>query len=90
MATESKTYLDTNVIAYIANNKAPQHKAEIEIILIPTETEIWCVSSQILAEFYSYITNPNLLAKPLEPNEATNRKKDLSNASYLLTFNSFG
>jgi len=40
MATESKTYLDTNVIAYIANTKAPQHQAEIEIILIPTETEI--------------------------------------------------
>ena len=41
----------------------------------PTETEILCVSSQVLAEFYSYITNPNILATPLEPNEAINRIK---------------
>ena len=44
MATESKTYLDTNVLAYIANTKAPRHKAALEIILRPTETEILCVS----------------------------------------------
>jgi len=70
MATESKLiYLDTNIIAYVANTKAPQHQAALEIFR-PTETENLCVSSQVLAEFYSYITNPAILAKPLEPTEA--------------------
>ena len=74
MAKESKTYLDTNVLAYVANTKAPQHRAALEIFR-PTETEILCVSSQVLAEFYSYITNPNVLVNPLKPNEATSRIK---------------
>ena len=34
-----------------------------------------CVSSQVLAEFYSYITNPAILANPLQPTEAIIRIK---------------
>ncbi len=75
MATEPKRmYLDTNVLAYVVNTKAPQHRAALEV-LRPSETEIICVSSQVLAEFYSYITNPAILAKPLEPREAISRIK---------------
>lgn len=75
MATEPKRiYLDTNVLAYVANTQAPQHGAALEIFR-PCETEILCVSSQVLAEFYSYITNPAILAKPLEPTEAISRIK---------------
>jgi len=75
MATEPKRiYLDTNVLAYVVNTKAPQHRAALEV-LRPSETEILCVSSQVLAEFYSYITNPAILAKPLEPREAISRIK---------------
>lgn len=75
MATEPKLiYLDTNVLAYVANTKAPQHRAALEIFR-PSDTEILCVSSQVLAEFYSYITNPTILAKPLEPSEAISRIK---------------
>ncbi|MDJ1182400.1 type II toxin-antitoxin system VapC family toxin [Roseofilum casamattae] len=73
MATEPKQiYVDTNILAYVANTKASQHRAALEIFR-PTEREILCVSSQVLAEFYSYITNPAILAKPLEPTEATFR-----------------
>ena len=73
MATESKRiYLDTNVLAYVANTKAPHHRSALEIFR-PCETEILCVWSQVLAEFYSYITNPAILAKPLEPTEAIKR-----------------
>lgn len=73
MATEPKRiYLDTNVLAYVTNTKAPQHATALEIFR-PCETEILCVSSQVLAEFYSYITNPAILAKPLEPTEAISR-----------------
>lgn len=75
MVTEPKLiYLDTNVLAYVANTKAPQHRAALEIFR-PSDTEILCVSSQVLAEFYSYITNPAILAKPLEPSEAISRIK---------------
>ncbi|HIK11852.1 MAG TPA: PIN domain-containing protein [Oscillatoriaceae cyanobacterium M33_DOE_052] len=70
MATEAKRiYLDTNILAYVVNTKAPQHQAALEIFR-PTEKEILCVSSQVLAEFYSYITNPAILATPLQPTEA--------------------
>lgn len=32
MATESKRiYLDTNVLAYVANTKAPHHRSALEI-----------------------------------------------------------
>lgn len=74
MATEPKLiYLDTNVLAYVANTKAPQHRSALEIFR-PSDTEILCVSSQVLAELYSYI-NPAILAKPLEPSEAISRIK---------------
>ncbi|MDB9517498.1 PIN domain-containing protein [Roseofilum reptotaenium CS-1145] len=75
MATEAKRiYLDTNILAYVANIKAPQHQAALEIFR-PTDREILCVSSQVLAEFYSYITNPAILATPLQPTEAIIRIK---------------
>ena len=75
MATEPKRiYLDTNILAYVANTKAPQHRAALEIFR-PCETENLWVSSQVLAEFYSYITNPAILANPLEPTEAISRIK---------------
>ncbi|CDM96206.1 hypothetical protein ARTHRO_40612 [Limnospira indica PCC 8005] len=47
MAGEAKRiYLDTNILAYVANTKAPQHQAALEIFR-PTEREILCVSSQV-------------------------------------------
>jgi len=43
MATEPKRmYLDTNILAYVVNTKAPQHRAALEV-LRPSETEILCV-----------------------------------------------
>lgn len=65
-------YLDTNVLAYIVNVKASQHRAALEIFR-PSEREILCISSQVLAEFYSYVTNPSILANPLEPQDAITR-----------------
>jgi predicted nucleic acid-binding protein len=70
MVTESrKIYLDTNVLAYVVNTKAKQHKAALEVFR-PSEREILCISSQVLAEFYSYVTNTAILATPLEPQDA--------------------
>ncbi len=64
-----QAYIDTNVLAYVVNTKAPQHRAALEIFR-PSEREVLCVSSQVLAEFYSYATNPSILANPLEPQGA--------------------
>lgn len=73
MATEPKRiYLDTNVLAYTTNTDAPQHRAALEVCR-PSSTEQLCVSSQVLAEFFAYITNPNILRKPLKPREAISR-----------------
>ncbi|MBC6481831.1 MAG: PIN domain-containing protein [Hormoscilla sp. GM7CHS1pb] len=83
MAREPKRiYLDTNALAYIANLKAPQHRAALEIFR-PSEKEILCVSSQVLAEFYSYITNYAILAKPLEPKAAIVRVKRICRMSHV-------
>ncbi|MEC4819945.1 MAG: PIN domain-containing protein, partial [Scytonema sp. PMC 1069.18] len=65
-------YLDTNVLAYVVNTKALQHRAALEIFR-PSEREILCISSQVLAEFYSYVTNPAILVTPLEPQDAITR-----------------
>lgn len=85
MAAEPKRiYLDTNILAYVANTKAPQHRAALDIFR-PTETEILCVSSQVLAEFYSYITNSAILAQPLSPNDAIVRIKRICQMSHIYT-----
>ena len=75
MGTEVKRiYLDTNVLAYVTNTKAPQRRVALEIFR-PSNQEQLCVSSQVMAEFYSYITNPAILATPLSPQEALQRIK---------------
>jgi predicted nucleic acid-binding protein len=77
MAIEPKRiYLDTNILAYVANTKAPQYRTALEIFR-PSEKEILCVSSQVLAEFYSYVTNSAILANPLESTEAISRIKHI-------------
>lgn len=49
MAKEPKRiYLDTNVLAYVVNTKAPQHQAALEVFR-PSEADLLCVSSQVLA-----------------------------------------
>jgi predicted nucleic acid-binding protein len=44
------------------NTKAPHHQAALEIFR-PNEREKLCVSSQVMAEFYSYLTNPAMFNK---------------------------
>ncbi len=75
-------YLDTNVLAYVANKKAPQHKIALEIFR-PSEKEQLCVSSQVMAEFYSYLTNPSILADPLSSKAALDRIKRICQMSHV-------
>lgn len=75
-------YLDTNVLAYMSNKKAPQHRVALEIFR-PSEKEQLCVSSQVMAELYSYLTNPAILATPLSPQEALHRIKRICQMSHV-------
>ena len=63
--------LDANVLAYAANADAPQHAASralLESARAPS-TRLY-VTSQILCEFYSVITNPRRVAVVSSPTEA--------------------
>ncbi len=83
MVTEFKRiYLDTNILAYVANTKASHHKAALEIFR-PSEKDKLCVSSQVMAEFYSYLTNPAILASPLTSKAALYRIKRICQMSHV-------
>lgn len=63
--------LDANVLAYAVNADAPQHRvsrALLEAGRDPSTTLY--VTSQILCEFYSVITNPRRVAFASSPTEA--------------------
>jgi predicted nucleic acid-binding protein len=63
--------LDANVLAYAVNADAPQHIASrtlLEAARDPLKTLF--VTSQILCEFYSVITNPRRVAVATSPTEA--------------------
>ena len=83
MGTESKRiYIDTNILAYAANTKAVHHRAALEVFR-PTEKARLCVSSQVMAEFYSYLTNPTILASPLTSKEALFRIRRICQMSHV-------
>jgi predicted nucleic acid-binding protein len=51
--------LDANVLAYALNGDAPQHAASLALLEAARDPSVKLyVSSQILCEFYSLITNP--------------------------------
>ncbi len=63
--------LDANVLAYAVNADAPQHAASRALLDAATDPTIKLyVTSQILCEFYSVITNPRRVAVPSSPTEA--------------------
>jgi predicted nucleic acid-binding protein len=63
--------LDANVLAYAANADAPQHTASRDLLEAASDPSITLyVTSQILCEFYSLITNPRRVAVVASPTEA--------------------
>lgn len=63
--------IDANVLAYAANADAPQHAASRALIEAAHDglTTLY-VTSQVLCEFYSVVTNPRRVASPCSPAEA--------------------
>lgn len=63
--------LDANILVYAVEVSAPQHaisRALIESARNPTTT--LDLTSQVLCEFYSTVTNPRRVALPRSPAEA--------------------
>jgi predicted nucleic acid-binding protein len=65
--------LDANVLAYAANADAPQHTASRDLLEAASDPSITLyVTSQILCEFYSLITNPRRVVVVSPPTQALN------------------
>ena len=63
--------LDANVLAYAINADAPQHAASRALVDAARDRSITLyVTSQILCEFYSIITNPRRVAVVSTPSQA--------------------
>ena len=82
MASSNKIqiFLDTNVLVYsidLSSENRDKHRAALETIR-PNETEILCVSPQILAEFYAVVTSSRSITNPIPPQEAISRIKRFS------------
>ena len=64
--------VDTNVLVYALNPDAPQHaaaRALLEAARVDAPAPLF-VTSQILCEFYSIVTNPRRVPKPRTAPEA--------------------
>ena len=64
--------VDTNVLAYATNADPPNHTASralLDAACNPSATLY--LTSQILCEFYSVITNPRRVANPSSPAQAS-------------------
>ena len=63
--------VDTNVLVYALDTAAPQHAAARALLdAARTDATTLFVTSQILCEFYSVMTNPRRIARPRDAAEA--------------------
>jgi predicted nucleic acid-binding protein len=64
--------IDTNVLVYALDADAPQHAASRALLEAAREgsTTLY-VTSQILCEFYSIVTNARRVARPRTPGDAS-------------------
>ncbi len=63
--------LDTNVLVYAFYRDAPQHAAAFRLLeQAQNEGASLCVAPQVLAEFFSVVTNPRRVSSPFAPREA--------------------
>jgi predicted nucleic acid-binding protein len=70
--------VDTNVLIYALDTVAPQHAAARTLLeAARTEAATLYVTSQILCEFYSVMTNPRRVARPRTADEAMTVLSDM-------------
>jgi toxin-antitoxin system PIN domain toxin len=71
MPTGNRAFLDTNLLVYALYRDMPQYAAARSMLeQTQEESAGLCVSSQVLAEFYSIITNPRRVTSPFTSAEA--------------------
>ncbi len=70
--------VDANVLVYALNEEAPHHNASRELLEAASDsTTTLYLTSQILCEFYSVITNPRRVAIAVSPAEALSIISDI-------------
>jgi hypothetical protein len=63
--------IDANILVYAVDASAPQHAASRGLLeAIRNPAAVLYLTSQILCEFYSIVTNPRRVSAPLAPDEA--------------------
>lgn len=67
MMSDERCLLDANILIYAASPSAPQHISCRQLLEAPQNL---CVTPQVLAEFYSVVTNPKRVSIPFTPSEA--------------------
>jgi predicted nucleic acid-binding protein len=67
MPNDEASFVDANILVYAAMEEAPQHAASRRLLEFGQRL---CVSPQVLAEFYSVVTNPRRVSVPFKPAEA--------------------
>jgi predicted nucleic acid-binding protein len=70
--------VDANILIYAVNTDAPQHAASRHLLEEALTADVTLyVTSQILCEFYSVVTNPKRITKPFTAAETTQMIVDL-------------
>src|ERR1017187_3218322 len=63
--------VDANILVYAVDTGSPQHAASHNLLEAATNpATVLYLTSQILCEFYSIVTNPRRIAAPYSPAEA--------------------
>jgi len=69
--SDELTIVDANVLVYAHLRQSPYHAASESLLTRAQEDGLeLCVASQVLAEFYSVITDPRKVSAPFSPDEA--------------------
>lgn len=72
VAAKEPILLDTNILVYATNEDSPFFAQAKALLLQALAGELKaCVTPQILAEYYSVITSPKRVTKPLSPKQAS-------------------
>ena len=78
---------DTNILVYAHNLDSPYHLKAISLVQAAVEGMFEAVlAQQNLLEFYSIITDPKRVGKPLAPKEASSLVKDYLNSPFKIIF----
>ncbi|HLK62729.1 MAG TPA: PIN domain-containing protein [Bryobacteraceae bacterium] len=70
--------VDANILVYAADTGAPQYVASNGLLQAARDpATLLCLTSQVLCEFYSIVTNPRRIAAPYSSSEALQAISDL-------------